>query len=553
LDESQRTAIALQQTWSRLRPEDGGADVDAWWDGLQRLPPASLTSHQRAVVDAYDAARRCREIAEQDLRPWIVRHNKGTHWPATAVPRRQRVEGAAVAGQEGPTGLPIPPQQLLPFFLAARSAVNPGQDLLGEALCSSYEAFRFTRQHRVPAKDDQDELAETPDDLSRAGWYLGEFDQALERCSGATHPKVDATVRRVVDLWETGEKVLVFAFYRRTCAALRVHISREIDRRLVLVGQQQLREAGRDDGRQEVARRLKHIRKSFFGRADSLPRQAVDSALGAIAQGHAASLNRAQVPLVQQKLLSDVMRRVLGVSTTLTRCFPVAEYDRIDPHEALERLLDRTDASGVSWRSRLEGFIRFLTEECPAGERQLLLEAARNTQRDRIRVEAGEEDGPTEGIGVSILGNVRVATGETGHADRASLMRAFNTPFFPEILVCSQVMGEGVDLQRSCRHVIHHDLDWNPSKIEQRIGRIDRLGCKAEGRHPIVVYLPYLAGAADERQYQVMTEREQWFRVVMGQDEVARLITPDSSSAIPLPGAIADGLSFKLGLDQTLA
>jgi hypothetical protein len=45
-----------------------------------------------------------------------------------------------------------------------------------------------------------------------------------------------------------------------------------------------------------------------------------------------------------------------------------------------------------------------------------------------------------------------------------------------------------------------------------------------------------------------MSEREQWFRVVMGQDEVARLITPDSSSAVPLPAAISDELSFKLGL-----
>jgi hypothetical protein len=58
--------------------------------------------------------------------------------------------------------------------------------------------------------------------------------------------------------------------------------------------------------------------------------------------------------------------------------------------------------------------------------------------------------------------------------------------------------GEGVDLQRFCRHVIHHDLDWNPSSIEQRTGRIDRLGCKAEGRSPILVYLPYLAGTADD-------------------------------------------------------
>jgi hypothetical protein len=109
-------------------------------------------------------------------------------------------------------------------------------------------------------------------------------------------------------------------------------------------------------------------------------------------------------------------------------------------------------------------------------------------------------------------------------------------------------MGEGVDLQRFCRHIIHHDLDWNPSTIEQRTGRIDRLGCKAEGRHPIDVYLPYLAGTADERQYRVMSDRERWFRIVMGQDEVARLITPDSDGIIPLPDAISTALTFRLDL-----
>ena len=111
-------------------------------------------------------------------------------------------------------------------------------------------------------------------------------------------------------------------------------------------------------------------------------------------------------------------------------------------------------------------------------------------------------------------------------------------------------MGEGVDLQRYCRHVIHHDLAWNPSNIEQRTGRIDRLGCKAEGQEPVTVYLPYLAGAADDRQFKVMTEREQWFRVVMGQDQVARLITPDFEETIPLPRSIADELNFSLGLDR---
>ena len=83
--------------------------------------------------------------------------------------------------------------------------------------------------------------------------------------------------------------------------------------------------------------------------------------------------------------------------------------------------------------------------------------------------------------------------------------------------------------------MIHHDLDWNPSDIEQRTGRIDRLGCKAEGREPIAVFLPYLSGTADERQYRVMTEREKWFRIVMGQEEVAKLIPTYEDACRPLP------------------
>jgi hypothetical protein len=164
--------------------------------------------------------------------------------------------------------------------------------------------------------------------------------------------------------------------------------------------------------------------------------------------------------------------------------------------------------------------------------------------------EAGQGDG---GSSTVTLANVQVATGETDRDTRSRLMRAFNTPFFPDIFVCSEVMGEGVDLHRFCRHVVHHDLAWNPSSIEQRTGRIDRLGCAAEGRHPIVVYLPYLAGTADERQYRVMSDREQWFRVVMGQDEVARLITPDSAKGAPVPAAISDGLSFKLDVEPRLS
>jgi hypothetical protein len=50
-----------------------------------------------------------------------------------------------------------------------------------------------------------------------------------------------------------------------------------------------------------------------------------------------------------------------------------------------------------------------------------------------------------------------------------------------------------------------------------------------------------------------MADRERWFRVVMGQDEVAKLITPDSSAARLLPKAVGDDLSLILGLDAGLS
>ena len=204
LDDSQRTAIALRRSWEKLRPEECGEDVEAWWTQLRQSRREELTHHQAAAVDAYDAAERCRNAAEAALQPWIVRHNKGAYWANTNIPRRQRLDGATIAGQKQPGGLPIPPEQILPFFLAARSAIDPGKDLLGEALCSSYEAFRRTRKESDASKDEQDDVV--PADLSHSQWYLTEFDLALERCTGLAHPKVAATVRKVVDLWEFWRK-----------------------------------------------------------------------------------------------------------------------------------------------------------------------------------------------------------------------------------------------------------------------------------------------------------------------------------------------------------
>jgi hypothetical protein len=63
------------------------------------------------------------------------------------------------------------------------------------------------------------------------------------------------------------------------------------------------------------------------------------------------------------------------------------------------------------------------------------------------------------------------------------------------ILISTDSLAEGLNLQQRCFHLIHLDLPYNPNRLEQRNGRIDRYGQK---RDPQIRYL-YLAGTFEER------------------------------------------------------
>jgi hypothetical protein len=93
----------------------------------------------------------------------------------------------------------------------------------------------------------------------------------------------------VVDLWEAGEKVLVFGFYRETCGALRVHISQEIERRIMELAQHRLRAAGQDFSRAAVERRLERIQRRFFDDVRAAGRRALDDALNEVIRARASA------------------------------------------------------------------------------------------------------------------------------------------------------------------------------------------------------------------------------------------------------------------------
>ena len=62
-------------------------------------------------------------------------------------------------------------------------------------------------------------------------------------------------------------------------------------------------------------------------------------------------------------------------------------------------------------------------------------------------------------------------------ADRDLVKQAFNDPAHAvRVLVATDAAAEGLNLQRTARYVLHFDCPWNPSRIEQRNGRVDRHG-----------------------------------------------------------------------------
>ncbi|HTV33202.1 MAG TPA: DISARM system SNF2-like helicase DrmD [Methylocella sp.] len=78
---------------------------------------------------------------------------------------------------------------------------------------------------------------------------------------------------------------------------------------------------------------------------------------------------------------------------------------------------------------------------------------------------------------VDLDGRILIFTGQTSLEERDRIKIAFNAPFDQEpvrILVCTDAAREGLNLQARCHDLIHVDLPWNPSRLEQRNGRIDR-------------------------------------------------------------------------------
>lgn len=99
-----------------------------------------------------------------------------------------------------------------------------------------------------------------------------------------------------------------------------------------------------------------------------------------------------------------------------------------------------------------------------------------------------------------------------GGLDKEDILNNFSASDEVKILLSSEVASEGVDLQFSSV-VINYDLPWNPMRIEQRIGRIDRIGQQADR---IFIWNFMYSETLDELVYDRLLERLRIFNRALG-------------------------------------
>lgn len=125
-------------------------------------------------------------------------------------------------------------------------------------------------------------------------------------------------------------------------------------------------------------------------------------------------------------------------------------------------------------------------------------------------------------LGLKSSDVVSIITGSTTTEAREKIKAGFNTPFYPQVLVATATMQEGIDLQIECKRIIHYDLEWNPASLEQRVGRIDRINSlisrlRDEGVNATLdVFYPYIKNTIDENIYKTVKDREKWFNLILG-------------------------------------
>jgi len=176
--------------------------------------------------------------------------------------------------------------------------------------------------------------------------------------------------------------------------------------------------------------------------------------------------------------------------------------------EELLVLASRALHSPDARMDRLMALVDDLRREESSDTKFLIFTEFLPTQAMLFRVLAGY------GYGVSVL------NGQMDMEERWKVQEAFRQE--SQFLISTDAGGEGLNLQFA-HVVVNYDLPWNPMRIEQRIGRVDRIGQD----HPVRAFNFAIEGTVEYRVHEVLLDKLRRILEELGIDKLGDVL--DSS------------------------
>ncbi|MFO5439466.1 MAG: helicase-related protein, partial [Dolichospermum sp.] len=201
-------------------------------------------------------------------------------------------------------------------------------------------------------------------------------------------------------------------------------------------------------------------------------------------------------------------------------------FEEVDPQEIqyLKDLLQEFENTGED--SKLSHFIQVLRQELSQRESAIVFTQYTDTMdylRDALKELYGSQVACYSGRGGELLkvdssrytANSQQPTVNSEPTwcvvPKEEIKRKFRQDEI-KILLCTESASEGLNLQ-NCGVLINYDMPWNPMRVEQRIGRIDRIGQRYE---TVRIHNFYYDGTVEAKVYRKLRDRINAFATVVG-------------------------------------
>jgi superfamily II DNA or RNA helicase len=205
-----------------------------------------------------------------------------------------------------------------------------------------------------------------------------------------------------------------------------------------------------------------------------------------------------------------------------------SEWDDLTGEEQLGALID---AQGAAWggeRAEVELLIGLARKSIASGidaKARYLLDLLGQITRAEgdpsAKVVVFTEFVPTQEMLLDVFGGAGIRAvainGSMSIGERRDAQDAFRTDV--RVLVSTDAGGEGVNLQFA-HVVVNYDLPWSPTRIEQRIGRVDRIG----QTHDVTAHNLVLESSVDAHVLSVLQDKLAVILVELGVDKTSDVL-----------------------------